>query len=311
MNFASLFICLFFFMSCNSKDNKETMKVQEYKYKTDKRTVYGMDLTVPGPYELYINDIAARKDYGTGMHNTFIEINPYVLKSGTYKFTLKLLPMPSELAKGGIQPSTIDFLKVAISSYEKTGTQKQGESYEKIKIYPVAKIKEPVPFYEVKGEFSVNLPYELEGWSKGQNLSKIDKAELEKKVVAFYEKLRNSLNTGNYQLFNESVSQRTSETYIFNYTPSEEIVKVEDENNADLKNCKDRMAPIEDYSLKIYGDGKLVMLERNLRTELYGIKKNIVGLNALIRKGKVKGYKEFPTLLYLPEGSNEFVIIRK
>ncbi|KXH85014.1 hypothetical protein AU378_04470 [Chryseobacterium kwangjuense] len=310
MYFISLFISLFFFLSCNGQDKeKEIMK--NYQYKTDKRPVYGMDLTVPGPYELYINDIAARKDYGTGMHNTFIEINPYVLKSGTYKFTLKLLPMPSELEKGGIQPSTIDFLKVAISSYEKTGTKKQGESYEKIKIYPISKIKEPVPFYEVKGEFSVNLPYELEGWSKGQNLSKIDKAELEKKVVAFYEKLRNSLNTGNYKLFNESGSQRTSETYVFNYTPSEEIAKFEEENNADLKNCKDRMAPIEDYSLKIYGDGKLVMLERNLRTELYGIEKNIVGLNALIRKGKVKGYKEFPTLLYLPEGSNEFVIIRK
>ena len=61
-----------------------------------------MDLTIPGPYELYINDIASRKDYGAGMHNTFIEINPYVLKSGTYSFTLKLLSMPSELEKGGI-----------------------------------------------------------------------------------------------------------------------------------------------------------------------------------------------------------------
>ena len=77
-----------------------------------------MDLTIPGPCELYINDIAARKDYGAGMHNTFIEINPYVLRSGTYSFTLKLLPMPSELEKGGIWPSTIDFLKVGKSAEE-------------------------------------------------------------------------------------------------------------------------------------------------------------------------------------------------
>ena len=55
-----------------------------------------MNLSVPGPYELYINDIAARKDYSTGMHNTFIEINPYFLKSGTYNFTLRSLPVPSE-----------------------------------------------------------------------------------------------------------------------------------------------------------------------------------------------------------------------
>lgn len=307
-----LFICIFT-ISCgqNTTKNDRAKTMENYQYKTTKRTIYGMDLTVPGPYEIYINDIVARKDYGTGMHNTFIEINPYVLKSGTYQFTLKLLPMPSEAAKGGIQPSTIDFLKVAVSSYEKTGTKEQPQSYEKIKLYPITKINKPVPFYEVKGEFTVDLPYELEGWSNGQDLSKMDKDELEKKVLAFYEKIKNSLNKGNVELFNQFNSQRTAETYIFNYTPPQEITKIEDENINDLKNCKDRMAPIEDYSLKIYGNGKLVKLERNLRTELYGVEKNIAGMNALIRKGKVKGYKEFPTLIYLPEGSNDFVIIRK
>ena len=78
MKFLSL-LFLFFMVSCNGQEAKTQ------NYKNNKRTVYGMDLSVPGPYELYINDIAARKDYTTGMHNTFIEINPYVLKSGSKK----------------------------------------------------------------------------------------------------------------------------------------------------------------------------------------------------------------------------------
>ena len=178
-------------VSCNGQEAKTQ------NYKNNKRTVYGMDLSVPGPYELYINDIAARKDYTTGMHNTFIEINPYVLKSGTYDFTLRLLPEPSEAEKGGIQPSTAEFLKVAVSSYEKTGDKTQAKSFKEIQSYPITKIKEHVPFVEVKGKFTVDLPYELEGWSNGQDLSKMNKEELEKKVVAFYEKTRNTMNSGN------------------------------------------------------------------------------------------------------------------
>ena len=96
----TLLLSMFLLFSCDGQGKSESL--ENYQYKTSKRTVYGMDLTIPGPYELYINDIAARKDYGAGMHNTFIEINPYVLKSGTYNFVLKLLPMPSEAAKGGI-----------------------------------------------------------------------------------------------------------------------------------------------------------------------------------------------------------------
>jgi len=46
------FCCL----SLQSSGQKNTT-VETYTYKTDKRTVYGMDLTVPGPFELYINDI--------------------------------------------------------------------------------------------------------------------------------------------------------------------------------------------------------------------------------------------------------------
>ncbi|KXH85013.1 hypothetical protein [Chryseobacterium kwangjuense] len=308
------YIFLYIFtISCgqNTAKNNESKIMKNYQYKTDKRTVYGMDLTVPGPYELYINDIAARKDYGTGMHNTFIEINPYVLKSGTYKFVLKLLPMPSELAKGGIQPSTIDFLKVAISSYEKTGTKEQGKSYEKIKIYPITKIDEPVPFYEVKGEFSINLPYELEGWGKGQDLSKIDKAELEKKVVAFYEKSRAILNNGDADTWSKLTEKRLNETYIFNYTFDDEKKAIEEENSDIIKlRNKNNMLPLSDYTLKLYCNNKLVCLERNPTKTFEGYEANINGWSPLIRKYK-NAVTPSQIMLYLPQNSNDFVIIRK
>ena len=106
--------------------------------------------------------------------------------------------------------------------------------------------------------------------------------------------------------------QRTNETYIFNYTSKENKEKFESESYEDLKNCKDRMAPIEDFTMFFYWENnQIVTLERNFKNELYDVEGNILGMNAFIRKGKLAGYKEYPILLYLPKDSDEFVIIRK
>ena len=79
------------------------------------------------------------------------------------------------------------------------------------------------------------------------------------------------------------------------------------------KYCKNNMAPMEDYEMKIYAEGKLVTLERKSNTKEFNNKSplNIKGWGALIRKGEKSGAEDFRVLLYLPQGSDEFVIIRK
>lgn len=49
-----MILSLFSFLSCHSQDKKEAMELKDYKYKNDKRIVYGLDVTIPGPYEAYI-----------------------------------------------------------------------------------------------------------------------------------------------------------------------------------------------------------------------------------------------------------------
>lgn len=108
------------------------------------------------------------------------------------------------------------------------------------------------------------------------------------------------------------VEKRTKETYIFNYTSKENQSKFKSENYEDSQKSINRVTSIEDFSMDLYGkNNQIITLQRKFKSELYGIEGNILGMNALIRKGKLKGYKEFAILLYLPEGSNEFVIIRK
>lgn len=73
------------------------------------------------------------------------------------------------------------------------------------------------------------------------------------------------------------------------------------------------MIPLEDFEMKIYAEGKLVSLERKSHTKDFNNESplDLKGWSSLIRKGKISGAAEYPIKLYLPEGSDEFVIIRK
>ncbi|SHL82512.1 hypothetical protein [Flavobacterium chilense] len=299
---------------CHSQDKKTTPELKAYTYKNDKRTVYGLDVTIPGPYEAYMNDVLIERENETGMHNTLISINQAILKSGTYSFRIIVYPEPEDAAKGGIDPKTLFFLKVGLSKYDKipVGEGAMPDTYEYIKSYPIEKIDKRVPYYEVKGEFTVELPYEMEGWSKGQDLRKMDKQILQQKVVAYYQKLWDILNDGDGEKWGALTQQRRQETIIFNYSDEKYVNNIFSEEAASIKERKNRMAPLEDYTMKIYGNGKLVTLERIHHTkEMNGKTIDAYGESPLIRNGKTKGVAFYSVKLYLPKESDELVIIRK
>lgn len=292
------------------------MEYKDYKYKNNKRIIYGLDVTIPGPYEIYINDILVEFDHDKGMHNTFININQAVLKSGTYNFKVKVYPEPQEIIKGGIQLETLQFLKVGFAKYEKIllGEGAVPNTYEYLYGYSIPKINNPVPYYEVTGEFTVNLPYELEGWSKGQDLRKWDRKVLEKKVVEYHKKLLFILNEGDATTWIDLTNKRSLEIAIFDYSDDIEFKEsIEDNMNDISEYCKNNMIPLEDFEMKIYAEGKLVSLERKNHTRDFNNESplDLKGWGALIRKGKISGAADYPIKLYLPEGSDEFVIIRK
>jgi len=109
----------------------------------------------------------------------------------------------------------------------------------------------------------VDLPYELEAWSNGQDLSKMDRDELEKKVLGFYEKSRTILNNGDADTWLKMIQKRSSETYIFNYT--DEKVKTETKQEESIivnERNKNNMQPVIDSKMYLYGNNKLVCLER-------------------------------------------------
>ena len=278
----------------------------------EKQITYMIDLTLKTPHELYINDIlAVSRSRGS---NAAIDINPYVLKNGKYKIKLRLLPY-WHLNETTVSKSDIENARLFFGSYIRNKETNEILNYKADVALPIVAPKEDVPYFEQEWDVELTeLPYELEGWSKGQDLRKWDKKELEKKVVAFHQKIRKILNDGNSEEWMKLIQKRFDEVCIFDYLSEKRIEKDLEEIKEDVEEySKGTMIPLEDYELKLYAEGKLVTLERKTHTKEFNNYSplDIKGWSPLISKGTTYGAAPYPILLYLPQGSDEFVIIRR
>ena len=291
-------------LNCSNAQKK--MEIQQIPL--EKQITYGISLSMRVPYELYINDIKADYDY-VGANNG-VDINPYILKNGKYKVKLRVFPA-FKAGKKLIEFDDIEKSNISFDSYIRNKETDEILNYNSIPL-PIVAPKEDVPYFEQEWDVELTeLPYELEGWSKGQDLRKWDKKELEKKVVAYYQKLWKMLNDGDGERFMKLWEKADDENAIYDYD-----TEIDEANKSEItdikKHCVNRMIPLEDYEMKLYVEGRLVCLERKTHTREFNnyFPLDLKGWSPLVRKGQVRGGAEFPVKLYLPEGSNEFVIIR-
>ena len=302
-----LFIFTILLFNSHNAQNTGEMKIQQIPL--EKQITYGISLSMRVPYELYINDIKADCDYVGA--NSGVDMNPYILQHGKYKVKLRIFPA-FKAGEKLIEFDDIEKSNISFDSYIRNKETNEILNYNSIPLLIVAP-KEDVPYFEQEWEVELTeLPYELEGWSKGQDLRKWDKKELEKKVVAYYQKLWHILNNGEGERYMDLWKQADQELMFYDYeTDYDSIYKEESEEIK--KNCTDNMIYLEDYEMKLYAEGKLVCLERKTHTREFNNYSplDIKGWSPLIRKGRKSGAEDFPVKLYLPEGSNEFVIIRK
>ena len=303
-----LFIFIILLFNCHNTQNTGEMKIQQIPL--EKQITYIIALSMRVPYELYINDIKADCDYVGA--NSGVDMNPYILKNGKYKVKLRIFPA-FKAGEKLIEFDDIEKSNISFDSYIRNKETNEILNYNSIPL-PIVAPKEDVPYFEQEWDVELTeLPYELEGWSKGQDLRKWDKKELEKKVVAYYQKLWRILNNGEGEKYVEVWKKADQELFSYYYTTQERYLKLVENTIEDVEEyCKGTMIPLEDYEMKLYAEGKLVCLERKTHTKEFNNKSplDIKGWSPLISKGEKSGAADYPVKLYLPEGSNEFVIIR-
>ena len=303
-----LFIFIILLFNCHNAQNTGEMKIQQIPL--EKQITYIIALSMRVPYELYINDIKADCDYVGA--NSGVDMNPYILKNGKYKVKLRIFPA-FKAGEKLIEFDDIEKSNISFDSYIRNKETNEILNYNSIPL-PIVAPKEDVPYFEQEWDVELTeLPYELEGWSKGQDLRKWDKKELEKKVVAYYQKLWRILNNGEGEKYVEVWKKADQELFSYYYTTQERYLKLVENTIEDVEEyCKGTMIPLEDYEMKLYAEGKLVCLERKTHTREFNNHSplDIKGWSPLISKGEKSGAADYPVKLYLPEGSNEFVIIR-
>ena len=302
-----LFIFIILLFNCHNTQNTGEMKIQQIPL--EKQITYMIDITTNIPVIVYVNDIKASElNMPLG---TAIDLNPYVLKNGKCKIKLQIFPL---FRRGDTLVTVENIMRCNLffGSYIRNKETDEILNYKADVALPIVAPKEDVPYFEQEWDVELTeLPYELEGWSKGQDLRKWDKKELEKKVVAYYQKLWRILNNGEGERYMDLWKQADQELMFYDYeTDYDSIYKEESEEIK--KNCTDNMIYLEDYEMKLYAEGKLVCLERKTHTREFNNYSplDIKGWSPLIRKGRKSGAEDFPVKLYLPEGSDEFVIIR-
>ena len=269
-----------------------------------------LDASTSIPVIIYVDDIKVSEE-NTPL-GTAIDLNPYLLKNGKHKIKLQIFPV-FRLGDNLVSPEDISSCRLIFGSYIRENQNGDIKDYNANFPLTLKIPTQAVPFFEQEWEVEVkNLPYELEGWSKGQDLRKLDQNQLEHKVVEYYKNLWNILNNGEGEKYISLWEKADSELIEYDYE-----YKLNELNNDEIekikKYCKNNIIPLDDYEMKIYGDGKLVSLERKNHTMSFNNKSplDIKGWSPLIRKGQKAGASNYRVKLYLPEGSNEFVIIRK
>jgi len=305
-----LFIFTILLFNCHNAQNTGDMKIQQIPL--EKQITYMIDITTNIPVIVYVNDIKASElNMPLG---TAIDLNPYVLKNGKCKIKLQIFPL---FRRGDTLVTVENIMRCNLffGSYIRNKETDEILNYKADVALPIVAPKEDVPYFEQEWDVELTeLPYELEGWSKGQDLRKWDKKELEKKVVAFHQRARKILNEGNSEAWLKLIQKRFDEVCIFDYLSEKRIEKDLEEIKEDVEEySKGTMIPLEDYELKLYAEGKLVTLERKTHTKEFNNYSplDIKGWSPLISKGTTYGAAPYPILLYLPQGSDEFVIIRR
>ncbi|WP_238423918.1 hypothetical protein [Capnocytophaga genosp. AHN8471] len=305
-----LFIFIILLFNCHNTQNTGEMKIQQIPL--EKQITYMIDITTNIPVIVYVNDIKASElNMPLG---TAIDLNPYVLKNGKCKIKLQIFPL---FRRGDTLVTVENIMRCNLffGSYIRNKETDEILNYKADVALPITAPTIDVPYFEQEWEVEItDLPYELEGWSKGQDLRKWDKKELEKKVVAFHQRTRKILNEGNSEAWLKLIQKRFDEVCIFDYLSEKRIEKDLEEIKEDVEEySKGTMIPLEDYELKLYAEGKLVTLERKTHTKEFNNYSplDIKGWSPLISKGTTYGAAPYPILLYLPQGSDEFVIIRR
>jgi hypothetical protein len=245
-------------VKCQGKQSGNKQNIIHQKQQTmQEQPIYTLKILAANRYETYVNDMPLEKDYLKGSTDTEIPINDFILASGIQKIKIVLLP---DSGKVVVDKSGISYLNVTIYKYPR------GLSYmttdEAVVIKEInLKDKTEAPIVVKEVEISVEVPYKINGWSNSVDLAKENQELLKKEVIAKYEELRQIINKGDFEAFENAYSQRDKEINEAIYNNVDAIKEDKEWMSKRVMKCKNKMNVISNVTMHLNGGNKIVYLE--------------------------------------------------
>ena len=269
-------------------------------------------------FEIYIDDVLVAKNFDNLLADAF-DINRVIFKSGKHKIKYKLYPLGSSNKYDTNYPTLVDDTDFTLSlvSYDQKNDQANDIEYLK---YEVPKIETKVTpdystfkfegagkaYYEGSFDINVDVPYELHPpFENAQDLKKIDRKELEAKLLSKYKEVWNVYQNKELNNIARLEYNALKNLYVSNYDSKETINENWQEYLKAYKSSTFQMQPIEKYKLEFFADGKMVALMLDTTDNRFK------GNTALWAKVDYDGGLR-PLFLnifcYLPQGETEFKV---
>jgi hypothetical protein len=165
---------------CQDKIKNNYKNVKSYDYNPIYQLRYQ---SYNCPMEIYINEVLVVYLAGGGRSagEQIVQVPDYILKSGIQSFRVKIYPLldKNKNFEKFVSRDVELKLRVTYQDYER---EKNGKYTEVIKA-ELPLIDKDLPFLELEGKFKAVVPYVLEGWSQGVDLSKENPEKLEEEVI--------------------------------------------------------------------------------------------------------------------------------
>lgn len=262
-------------------------------------------------FEILVNDMPSFKEYDEAQTGSAFLINDVIFKSGKQKVTYKVYPASSE-----VLPDNTD-LKLTLSSYDQKNKSADDVTYME---YSIPKNEKKVTenysnytfsgagktFYEGSFDINVEVPYANQApFEKAQDLRKMNKKELEIKLVKEYNKVRSIYQSKDKDQVARLLFDKLKNQMVAEYASPEKVKAAWNEAGEIVFNSDIEILPIEKYQMRFFADGRLVALYTD------GSNPKTKGDNALIcnmKSGYGKGLLELKHLFYIPQGETEFKV---
>jgi hypothetical protein len=257
-----------------TSNNIVTKTIEQVKHYSKEPIYYLYAANSLCVYEILVNDYPIWKNYKYVQLGTPIYINEAILRSGQQKITYRLYPAPKEF-NGGSDVFDLDTqfdVKVCKQDLKRSGSHevikeeklpikeiKVGDGENEKEIEFVAKGQK---YYEHSFYFDAEVPYEIEGWSNGEDLRKIDHDLLKKWVVKFYNLRKKTVENKDKDALARQMFLAFKEQFVAEYQNEKYIKEAWDEFVVNYDNPSYELQPFENYKMVFFGDGRLVCLRQ-------------------------------------------------